>query len=194
MGDHRGQSGLDRLLLFVFVVLALVFLAPIALELAGVDVRSGAGAQSAPSDHDLTVLAARGEAVASDGSSVGVVRLLVVPNHDRAPVDLGESTAIWVDGGERHLGPAGGSAGDLDGTYAAAARDSGAPVLQTPTDVGVLRFDIGSDDLPDVPEFGRRLEAGETASVTLVTPRGETLTRTLSVPAEIPDGRDEVWL
>lgn len=190
----RSQSGLDRLLLFVVAVVALVFLAPYALGLLGVDVRGGGGGSPTPSDHDLTILAARGEAIADDRSSVGAVRLVVVPNHGRTPVDLGDGTAIWVDDRSHHLGPAGTSPDAVDGAYRVAAADGSTPVLETTTERGVVVFDLGTDDVDGVGEFGDRLRAGETASVTLVTPDGETLTRELAVPDPIPAGAEEVWL
>lgn len=190
----RAQSGLDRLLLFVVVVVALVFVAPHVLGLAGIDVRSDVGAPPAESNHDLTILAARGEAIADDRDSIGAVRLVVVANHDRTPVDLRDGTAIWVDDESHHIAPRSARSDGVDGTYTGEVIGRGTPVLERPTDRGVLQFDLGTDDLDDADEFGRRLDAGETATVTLVTPHGETLTRRLTVPDPIPSDAEEVWL
>lgn len=193
----RSQSGLDRLLLFVVVVVGLVIVVPYAFGMVGVDVRGPTGAAPAPSDHDLTILAARGGAIDGERSSVGTVRLVVAPNHDRTPVDLRDVSAIWIGSDVAHLATAGTERADgsgTDGTYTASAMEGGGPILEEPTDRGVLRFDVGTDDVGGADEVGRRLAAGDTATVTLVTAHGEHLTRELSVPAEIPRGQDEVWL
>lgn len=189
----RSQSGLDRLLLFVVAVVALVVVVPIVLGLAGVDVRGTASGPGEPSDHDLTILAARGGAIAGDGSSVGVVRLYVAPNHDRAPVDLRDGSAMLVTDTAYDLAPDGTDREGVDGTFAAGAANGGGTVLQAPTDRGVLTFDLGSDD-GSATAVGDRLAAGETATIVLVTPRGEQLTRDVTVPASIPSGRETVPL
>lgn len=190
----RSQSGLDSLLLFVVAVVAVVFLIPHALGLVGIDVRGTAGAPAEPSDHDLTILAARGEAIADDRSSIGAVRLVVAPNHDRAPVNLHDGTAILVGDDTAHLAPAGTDRPAPDGTYSAVAEDSGAAVLETPTDRGILRFDLGTDDVDAASEVGQRLATGESATITLVTPHGEHLTRDLAVPESLPADRTAVAL
>lgn len=191
---ERSQSGLDRLLLFVVAVVALVFLVPHVLGFVGVDVRGPSGGVAPPGDHDVTILAARGEAIDGQPSSIGAVRLTVVPNHGRAPVNLRDVTALWVGDDVYHLAPDGTDAGGVDGTFAVSSADGGGTVLTDPSDRGVLRFDLGTDDVDGATEVGRRLETGETATVTLVTQRGEHLTRELTVPGEIPPGQDEVWL
>lgn len=189
----RSQTGLDRLLLFVVAVVALVFLVPHVLGFVGVDVRGPSGGVAPPSDHDVTVLAARGEAIDGQRSSIGTVRLTVVPNHGRTPVNLRDVTALWVGDDVYHLAPDGTDTGGVDGTVAVSSTDGGT-VLADPSDRGVLRFDLGSDDVDGATEVGRRLETSETATVTLVTERGEHLTRELTVPGEIPPGQDEVPL
>lgn len=186
----RGQSGLDRLLLFVVAVLALLFVAPHALDLAGVDIQEGGGSGSAvpASDADLTVLAARGEA--ADGSSVGVVRLVVSPNPGRTPVDLSAGMAVWAGDRSYYLAPAGSGGDGFDGTYDVGAVGGGSPVLDEPTDRGVVRFDLGTDDVGGAEEFGSRLAAGETATVTLVTQRGDAISREIRVPDSPSPGGD----
>lgn len=180
----RGQSGLDRLLVFVVGVVALLVVAPHVLGLVGIDVGQGpAAGPTAGDEHDLLVLEARGTAV--DGGSVGAVRLVVTPAPNREPVDLGDGMAIWVADRSYYLVPDGADA-DLEGTYRAAVIDGEGQLLERATDRGELVFDLGTtDDVPGIPEFGSRLEAGETVSVTLVTPDGETLTRKLTVPETV---------
>lgn len=185
----RGQSGLDRLLLFVLAVIALLVVAPHVLGLAGIDVQEGESGSAVPaSDADLTVLAARGEA--ADGSSVGVVRLVVSPNPGRTPVDLSAGMAMWVGDRSYYLAPAGSGGGGFDGTYEVGAVGGGSPVLDEPTDRGVVRFDLGTDDLGGAEEFGSRLSAGETATVTLVTRRGDAISREIRVPDSPSPGGD----
>lgn len=190
----RGQSGLDRLLLFVVLAIALVIIAPHVLGLAGIDVSGDGSGPTAPPDHDLAILAARGEAVDASEPSVGAVRLVVSPEPGREPVDLRAGTAIWIGEETFDLVPVGSGGDDADGRYGVAAVDGESAVLERPTDRGTLRFDLGTDDVPDVPEFGDRLAAGETATVVLVTPRGETVSRQLTVPSDVPAGAAEVGL
>lgn len=182
----RGQSGLDRLLVFVLAVVVLLVVTPHVLGLVGVDVGPGPGGPpSADEAHDLVILEARGTAVDAGAGTVGAVRLVVTPAANRAPVDLGEGLAIWVADRSYYLGPDGANAG-LEGTYRASVIDGDGRTLETAEARGELLFDLGdTDDVADVPEFGSRLRAGETVSVTLVTPGGETLTRRLTVPEQV---------
>jgi len=190
----RGQSGLDRLLLFVVLVIVLVVVAPTLLGFAGVDVRPDGTGQAAPAEHDLTILAARGGAVDERSGTVGAVRLVVSPQPGREPVDLSQGTAVWIGEETVDLVPVGTGSGDADGQYGVTGGGGEGPVLQSPTDRGVLQFDLGTDDVAEVPEFGDRLEPGETATVVLVTPAGETISRQVRVPRELPDDADEVGL
>lgn len=187
----RGQSGLDRLLVFVVAVVGLLVVAPHALGFAGIDVgpRPGGGSD-AVGDHDLIVLEARGTAVDAGDGSIGAVRLIVTPSPGREPVDLGDGLAIWVADRSYYLSPSGDDG--FDGAYRARVIDGEGRVLEGATDRGELVFDLGGDDVAGVPEFGSRLRPGETVSVILVTPHGETLTRELEVP-ETASG-DEVPL
>lgn len=180
----RAQSGLDRLLVFVLAVVAVLVVAPHVLGLAGIDVGPRQTVDDGTTaDHDIVVLEARGTAV--EGDTVGAVRLVVTPAPDRTPVDLAGQLTVWVGGRTSYLSPTGGEGADLDGRYRAAVLDGDGAVLSSSTDRGELVFDLGDDDVADVPEFGRPLAAGETVAVTVVTPRGETLTRRLEVPERL---------
>lgn len=183
---ERGQSGLDRLLVFVIAVVVILVVTPHVLGLLGVDVGPGStGPPAAGGDHDLVILEARGTAVDASAGTVGAVRLVVTPAPNREPVDLGEGMAIWVADRSYYLGPDGADAG-LEGTYRASAIDGDGQTLDTPEARGELLFDLGNtDDVPNVPEFGSRLRPGETVAVTLVTPEGQTLTRQLTVPEQV---------
>lgn len=177
----RAQSGLDRLLLFVLAVVAVLVVAPHALGLAGIDVGPRPTVEeTTTADHDVVVLEARGTAL--EGDTVGAVRLVVTPAPGREPVDLQEHLAVWTADRTRYLSAGGGEKTDLDGAYRAAAIDGEGAVLRSATARGELVFDLGDDDVAAVPEFGRELEAGQTVAVTIVTPRGETSTRRLVVP------------
>lgn len=187
----RSQSGLDRLLVFVVAVVVVVFLVPHLLGLVGIDVR-GPADPGTPSDHDLTVLAVQGEAI--DDGSVGQLRVVVAPAHDRAPVDLREGSVIVGTSAVYSLAPAGTDTTDADGTYTAAAIDGGGSVLESPTDRGVIRIDLGTNNVADAAEVGERLGPGQGATITLVSPRGERLTRHVVVPESVPAGTERISL
>lgn len=191
----RGQSGLDKLLFFLLAVVAIVFLAPHVLGLAGVDVRAPpepgtAFASDADVDHDLYVLGVRGEAIDGSGTSVGAVRVYVAPVPGREPVDLTEGSAVWIHDGVYDLAPAGASVAGYDGSYLPTAPDGSGTVriLEGSTDRAVLTFDVGTDDVAGVGEFGERLEPGDTVTVTILTARGEAVTRELTIPEDLPRG------
>lgn len=182
----RGQSGLDRLLVFVIAVVVLLVVTPHVLGFLGVDVGStSTGAPAGDGNHDLVILEARGTAIDEGAGTVGAVRLVVTPAANRAPVDLTEGMAIWVADRSYYLEPDGGET-DLEGSFRASVIDGPGQTLETRDARGELVFDLGgSDDVADGPEFGSALQAGETVSVTLVTPAGETLTRDLRVPESV---------
>lgn len=178
----RAQSGLDRLMLFVIAVVILLVVAPLVLGAVGIDVGGQPTGGPAAGSHDLLVLEARGTAV--DDGSIGAVRLVVTASPGREPVDLGGQLAVWTADRSYYLSPT--EADGFDGTYRASVIDGEGQVLERESDRGVLVFDLGpTDDVDGVPEFGSRLAAGETATVTIVTPRGETLRRQLTVPDRV---------
>ncbi len=190
----RSQSGLDRLLLFLLAVVAIVLVAPYALGFAGIDVRApntdSTGGPGFDADHELYVLGVRGADFDGDRSSVGSVRVIVSPAAGREPVDLTQMSAIWVDDRAYDLAPAAAPREGADGTYLLRDAESGdsVRVLETSTDRATLVFDVGSDDVPGADEFGERLQAGETVTLTIVTANGEQLSRKITVPDQIPDG------
>lgn len=190
----RSQSGLDRLLLFLLAVVAIVLVAPYALGFAGVDVRApntdSTGGPGFEADHELYVLGVRGADIDGERSSVGSVRVTVSPAAGREPVDLTQMSAMWIDDKAYDLAPAAAPREGADGTYLLQDAESGdtVRVLETSTDRATLVFDVGSDDVPGADEFGERLQAGETVTLTIVTANGESLSREITVPDRIPDG------
>lgn len=189
-GDTRGQSGLDRLMIFILFLVAVVAITPFVLGLGGLDVRGGGDASNVTptptgpaADDGIVVLSATGETAGFGGDSIGVVHV-VVTKTGGASLDTAAMTATWVDtGGSYVLTAAGESASGADGEFAIEEADGRA----------VLTFDLGRDDTDDVGEFGRRLEAGETVTLSLTTGDGETSTVTLQVP-ESPGGEESVPL
>lgn len=184
--DRRGQSGLDRLALFVVSLVAILLVAPTALGFAGVDVREPRSTDG-PVAVELTVLGAEGTAVDANRTSVGAVRL-VLTNTGGKDVDMAGFTATWVGNGTYALVPARAETG-ADGTFAIGrVGDETGTVLSEPGDRGVLTFDLGTDDVDGAGEFGGRLRPGETATVTVVARDGTTVTEEVTVPDPLPAG------
>lgn len=183
-GDTRGQSGLDRLMLFILFLVAVAAITPFVFGLGGIDVRGTEDASSATptptgpaADDGLVVLTASGETAGFGGESVGVVRVVVTKTGAES-LDTAAMTATWVDtDGSYVLTAAGEGASGADGEFAVEKTDERA----------VLTFDLGRDDADGVGEFGRRLEAGETVALSLTTGDGETTTVTLEVPESLGD-------
>ncbi len=189
-GDTRGQSGLDRLMLFILFLVAVAAITPFVFGLGGLDVRgtedasSGTPTPTGPAaDDGLVVLSATGETAGFGGNSIGVVRVVVTKTGGES-LDTAAMTATWVDTGGSYVLTAGGeSASGADGEFAIEEADSRA----------VLTVDLGRDDTDDVGEFGRRLEGGETVTLSLTTGDGQTATVTLDVPESL-DGEESVPL
>ncbi|WP_340101103.1 hypothetical protein [Salinibaculum salinum] len=183
-GDTRSQSGLDRLVLFILFLVAVVAITPFVFGLGGIDVRATGDTTSATptptgpaTDEGIVILSATGETAGFGGESVGVVRV-VITKTGAETLDTAAMTATWVDaGGSYVLTAPGEGASGADGAFAIAEADGRA----------VLTFDLGRDDADSVGEFGRRLEAGETVTLSLTTGDGQTTTVTLEVPDSLGD-------
>ncbi|MHB9286052.1 hypothetical protein ACKVMT_03315 [Halobacteriales archaeon Cl-PHB] len=190
----RSQSGLDRLLVFLLAVVVIVLVTPYVLGFAGIDVRApnadSTGGPAYDADHDLYVLGVRGGDVGDDRSSIGTVRVIVSPAAGREPAGLTTMSTVWVGDEAYDLAPAAAAREGADGTYLLRNPDSGdaVRVLEVSTDRAVLVFDVGTDDIPGAEQFGERLEPGDAVTLTIVTERGESLSRELTVPDPIPDG------
>jgi hypothetical protein len=181
--DSRGQSGLDRLAVFVLAVVVVLLVVPAALGLAGIDVRGG-GPAGPGADPSLVVLGVAG--TVGENHTVGVVRV-VVTNAGGGRIDPATLDATWVGNGTYRLVASG---GDADGTYTVGpvGADRADAVLDEHGDRAVLTFDLGTDDLSGAAEFAGRLEPGETATVTLVAPGGATARADVAVPVSAPAG------
>jgi hypothetical protein len=165
---QRGQSGLDRLALFVLGVLLVLLVAPTVLGFAGVDIRATPG-DSGPSG--LVVLGVEGDAI--ENGSVGAVRVVATVAGD-GRVAPGTLSARWTADEWYRLAPAG--SGGADGEFTVEVEEG---------DRAILTFDLGTDDVAGVGEFGSRLRAGETATLTLIG-TDTRITRQVVVPDPLP--------
>lgn len=192
-GTERGQSGLDRLMLFVVALIVIVFATPYLLGLGGVDVRGTATPAATPTPTPngtaepvgLVVLNASGETGGFGSETVGVVRLVVTRNGSGQPVDTTAVTANWADLNNTYTLTARGTGGSAaDGEFDVAVEGpSGSDTTLTETgDRAILTFDLGTDDVDGVDEFGHRLLPGETVTFTMTTGGGKTTRLTLTVP------------
>lgn len=198
-GDTRAQSGLDRLVLFLVFLVVVVAITPLVFGLGGVDLRAGAGTSAAsaptpgPTDPGVIVLGATGETGGFGEDTVGVVRVVVTKNGTGPAVDAASLTANWVgpDGG--YVLSASGESGDAQFAVEVTGPSDAGTVFEQSGDRAVLTFDLGSDDVEGVGEFGRRLESGDTVRLELTTDSGETARTTLEVPSGL-GGEDTVRL
>ena len=201
-GDTRGQSGLDRLMLFIIFVVAIVAITPFVFELGGVDLRADTGTDSpestptaGPADPGVVVLGATGETGGFGDDTVGVVRVVVTKNGTGPAVDATSLTANWVGpGGSYALSAAGEGAGG-DGQFAVdiTGPSDSETMLNQSGDRATLTFDLGSDDVDGIAEFGQRLESGDSVTLELTSDSGETERVRLVVPGDL-GGADTVRL
>jgi len=191
-GDTRAQSGLDRLVLFILVLVVGVAAVSFLLGLGGVDVRAPQNDTAAttettetpPDPTRLIVLDATGQTDGFGDDTVGVVRVTVTRNGSGKSIDTGSLFATWHNGGYYTLVPAGTDSGNVDGSFAVSLRGpSGSETeLAEVGDRATLTFDLGADDVDGAAEFGSELSAGEELTLQLTTESGETTTVTLTVP------------
>lgn len=192
MNDSRGQSGLDRLLGFVLVVAVLVALLPTILGFVGVDVRPddlpGTEPETTPTPEPATlqVLAGSGNTTEKGIESVGVVQLTVTKVGSRDSIDLANASVTWV-GTEKvyYLAPTGKSNLNTNRRFAVSVThvgSGGETVLNQTGDRATLTFDLGTDDVADLPEFGERLRPGDTVEIQFSTGEGTTTNHTITVP------------
>lgn len=180
----RAATDIDRLLFFIAGVVVLVLVVPPVLGMVGIDVRDGSVAEDDGPLADaegVQILSAFGTGIDENRSSIGVVELVVGTDNETS-IQLDEVTVTWENGQQFELTPPGVNAGH--GSF----NVSGDPTLDEPTDRAILRFDLGTDDLPGVARFGDRLEPGDTVRVTVTTGDGDQASRVLTVPDPLPPG------
>ena len=133
----------------------------------------------------IQVVSTTGEHI-SDGS-IGSVSMVIKSAPGSNDIDLSNATVAWVDNsGLYELASVGTGAGDAQYAVEPVKDQSGAsPVLDSPTDRFVLKFDLGTDDLPNATAFGQRLPEGAEASVRLRTQAGAETEARLLVPESL---------
>lgn len=182
---ERSQVRVGTLVVFLTMVL-------VASVAAGVLINTGGFLQAPSATADggtdrLAVVGATGSAL--QGDSVGRVTLTVTPRPGTEPVDLRNVTVTWVgpDGAYNVLAEdaAGGAAGARFRVTALSDPNDSIPVLDDPDDRAILAFDVGTDDVDGLGEFGESLRAGDVATVTLAAETGPGTTTRLAVPRSL---------
>lgn len=191
-GELRAQSGMDRLALFILAVLIIVAATPFVLHFAGIDVRAPPDvvAEEEAELPELVVLSAEGTPINEGDQSVGAVEMVVTRSTNDQPLDLSAVTVSWSNGGAYTLSHVDGAGRGADGEFAASMVRAGRTghTLTESGDRAQLTFDIGTDDVVGIREFGSRLNPGETVTVWLETADGRVTTTNLTVPEPIPGG------
>jgi archaellin len=200
---QRGQSGLDRLLVFVITAVVIVAVLPTVLGFAGIDVRppgtetpEPTRATPTPEPASLQVLNVSGETGGPENETIGVVRVTVTKVGSSASVDAADVTATWARDDVSTLVAAVTDRGATDGTFGveiSRISNSSGLVLAETGDRATLTFDLGDDDVPDVAEFGTVLAPNESVDVVLATGAGETTTVSIEVPDSL-EGKSVVGL
>lgn len=179
----RGQSDVDRLLVFVVGVTAVLVVVPTVFGLAGVDIKDiSLGDGDGQDDGPLVVLATYGTGIDDERSSVGSLEVLVTATDEG--VDLTQLTVSWSNGEDYQLTPAGTSVGDASYSVTIVG---GNTTLAGPDSRALLRFDPGTDDVATAGSFGERLEPGDSIQLTFTTDDGRTTRVTVTVPSPLPD-------
>lgn len=191
-------------MLFVVFLVAIAAVAPFVLGLGGVDVRgtNNAGGETPvptvpPADDGVVVLGTTGETGGFGEDTVGVVRVVVTRNGSGSTIDTTTMSATWVGPSESYSLTAADSSLNTgaDGTFGieVTGPSNTETTLNASGDRATLTFDLGTDDVDGVAEFGQRLESGQTVTLALTTDSGATTRVTLDVPGSL--GRENsVWL
>jgi len=173
-------------MLFVIFIVAIVAVVPFLFGLGGLDVRGAEDPSSVTptptgpaADDGIVVLRTTGETAGFGMDSVGVVRVVVTRTGSES-LDAETMTATWVDPGGSYV---------LTATDRGGSGADGAFGVEESESRATLTFDLGADDADGVGEFGRRLEAGDTVTLTLATGDGKTTTVTLDVPESLGEDR-----
>lgn len=180
----RGQTGVDRVFYLVAGVVALLVVVPAVMGVAGFDIRNGSlvdGTDQHDDKEGIRILSAYGTEINDDRTSVGVVEVVVTAS-DGSNIDLSAASVSWDGPQQYQITPEGVDVGT--GGFSIA----GETELTGTADRATLRFDIGSDDLPETSQFGERLAPGDSLTVSVITDEGDRVTRDLVVPDPLPPG------
>jgi archaellin len=187
-GGGRGQNDIPRLLGFILAITALLVVVPFVFGVAGIDIRDSSVGDTGDSDSgeledgSLVILSTFGTSVNDDRTTVGVVEVLVAASGEDVVLD--DVTVTW-DGGDRYeLAPA--FVGSADSSFG--VETFRGETTLAPGEKAMLRFDVETDDIDDVPEFGDRLEPGDTLTIRITTGQGAETTTTVTVPNPLPEG------
>lgn len=183
---ERGQVGVGTLVVFLSMVLVASVAAGVLINTTGI-FQASSGAPDPGATDGLVVVGTVGSAVEDD--SIGRVNLTVLPGSEAGSVDLRDVTVTWVGpGGAYNVAHREASGAAADGRFRVVAIDDpndSLPVLDDGEDRANLAFDVGTDDVAGVGEFGERLRAGDVVSATVTTGTGAGTTVRLAVPRSL---------
>lgn len=168
--ERRAQAGIGTLIVFVAMVLVAAITAGVLVSTAGV-LQSQAQAtgqeSTAQVSNTLDIYTAVGTV---DGDSIDSIDMTVSLGPGSNPIDLENSVIDYVGpGGHSYVGDVQAEVDGSDGT-----------VLESDSDRGTITFDVGTETAP--------LEAGDRASLRIITDDGAQITQPLTVPTVIEDG------
>lgn len=188
-GGGRGQGDIGRLLGFILAITALLVIVPFVFGLAGIDIQdssvgnTGDSASGELKDGSLIILSTFGTEVNANRTTVGVVEVIVAASGEDVALDA--VTVTWESTNRYELAPA--TVGSADSSFGVETFQEGR-TLSGSGEKAMLRFDIGTDDIDSIPNFGERLDPGDTVTITVTTGQGAETTTTMTVPNPLPDG------
>jgi flagellin FlaB len=202
----RGQVGIGTLVVFVAMVLVAAIAAGVLINTGGLlQAKSeSAGQQSGNQvSNRLQVVGASGDHFYPNPQSkheyLGSVNLTIKKGPGAGDVNVQNVTVQWVDdSGAYRLVDHDVAGANPDGyfkTVAVKDGDGSHPVLNDPDDRFLVVIDLGDEDgdpsadsgldyndVPGVPTFGDRLHEGDSATVTLTTKSGSSVSVRLTTP------------
>lgn len=189
---RRGQVGIGTLIVFISMVLVAAIAAGVLINTAGIlqtqSQETGEKSTSQTTNRLQVISSVGGDINANDGT-LGYVNLTVKRGPGAGDIDLRNATMTWVGpSGSYNLVESTTDSSSAGGVYAATRfKDSEDthPVLTKSDDRVILTFDLGSDSVSGVPEFGQRLHRGDVVSVDITTESGATTQLTIGVPESL---------
>lgn len=175
--QSRAQAGLDRLVLFVILVLVLLYVGPMVLGYAGIDVREGAEHDDfreflsyGEPVYDIEVLGSSLGAIDDTNGTAGAVEVTVTSGPGQTALNLNQLQLTWV--GDETYSLRSAESGGGDGTFTVSV-EGGGTIIDDSSPVGVVTVDLGTDDVRNARPVGDRLGPGETGSLIVETPDGQ---------------------